>query len=712
MDPKENNPQMNPGQFNEAFYAGMANAMKGDRGDIGDIGPEGPIGPQGPPGPPGKRGFTGLRGERGPQGKQGPEGKQGPQGKQGLPGKDGKDGKDGRDGISPTLGVDFWTEKDREQILTEFDKGIRGEMIDAARKSVASKTYSVTELEGMGQATTGQAPVKQSDGTWAPGNPTAASPLTTKGDIYVYGSADTRLPVGTNGQVLTADSAEATGLKWTAAGSGDVSAASNFGTDNVLVKSDGITKGVQATGITIADTTDAMSGMASITIDASGSLLFGASTIITDSAGTTTLSNIDALDATTEATIEAAIDTLANLTSATSLSITESQISDLGAYITDISGSPLSELSDVTITTIASGEVLKWNGSAWINNTLAEAGIATSAQGALADSALQNVVEDTTPQLGGTLDLNSNGISDTSASAISIAKTGAGSLTVSAGAGGLTLSTVSDNTDITLSPHGTGSVDIAASKDLSFNGTAILSDSAGTMTLSNVDALDATTESTIEAAIDTLSNLTTVGALNSGSITSGFGAIDNGASNITTTGDISGGTINATGDTTAGDNAAIGYTATEGLILTGQGSTNDVTVKNDADTDVITIATGTTVVEFKGDIKLDGHIYADGEVDDGNSGTADTIDWGTGNFHKSTLTGNVTYTFTAPDGPGRYQLMLVQDATGSRTATWPATVKWPGGTAPTLSTAASAVDIITFYYNGTNYYGVDSLNFS
>ncbi|MFA5670667.1 MAG: hypothetical protein WC967_15625 [Balneolaceae bacterium] len=38
----------------------------------------------------------------------------------------------------------------------------------------------------------------------------------------------------------------------------------------------------------------------------------------------------------------------------------------------------LDSLSDVTITTIASGEILKWNGSAWINNTLAEAGISAT----------------------------------------------------------------------------------------------------------------------------------------------------------------------------------------------------------------------------------------------------------------------------------------------------------------------------------------------
>lgn len=67
--------------------------------------------------------------------------------------------------------------------------------------------------------------------------------------------------------------------------------------------------------------------------------------------------------------------------------LTESDISDLGVYIENITGEPLSDLSDVTITTIASGEILKWNGTAWINQTLAEAGIATAAQGTRADEA-------------------------------------------------------------------------------------------------------------------------------------------------------------------------------------------------------------------------------------------------------------------------------------------------------------------------------------
>jgi hypothetical protein len=61
-------------------------------------------------------------------------------------------------------------------------------------------------------------------------------------------------------------------------------------------------------------------------------------------------------------------------------------------------------------------------------------------------------------------------------------------------------------------------------------------------------------------------------------------------------------TVEAGADTSTGDNAAMGYTSAEGLILTGQGSTNDITLKNDADTIVAKIPTGTTNLDVIGNI--------------------------------------------------------------------------------------------------------------
>ena len=90
-----------------------------------------------------------------------------------------------------------------------------------------------------------------------------------------------------------------------------------------------------------------------------------------------------------------------------------------------------------------------------------------------------------------------------------------------------------------------------------------------------------------------------------------------------------------------------------------------------------------------------------------------TVDWRAGNkFYFTFGAANETFTFTAPTKPGNFLLVLKQDGVGSRTSTFPGTVLWGGGVAPTLSTAAAAVDIISFYYDGTNYFGTYSLDFS
>ena len=90
---------------------------------------------------------------------------------------------------------------------------------------------------------------------------------------------------------------------------------------------------------------------------------------------------------------------------------------------------------------------------------------------------------------------------------------------------------------------------------------------------------------------------------------------------LTTNGVMIATTFEPSADTAAGDNAAIGYTSAEGLILTGQGSTNDVTIKNDADADVIEIPTGTTNVTVAGTLGTGGAITSGAGLVIANAGT-------------------------------------------------------------------------------------------
>lgn len=89
-----------------------------------------------------------------------------------------------------------------------------------------------------------------------------------------------------------------------------------------------------------------------------------------------------------------------------------------------------------------------------------------------------------------------------------------------------------------------------------------------------------------------------------------------------------------------------------------------------------------------------------------NTSTAYTIDLANGSVQILTLTGNCTYTFPTPVAGKSFFLVQKQDATGSRTVTWPASVKWPIATAPTLTSTASKADKFVFTaIDGTNWLG-------
>ena len=198
---------------------------------------------------------------------------------------------------------------------------------------------------------------------------------------------------------------------------------------------------------------------------------------------------------------------------------------------------------------------------------------------------------------------------------------------------------------------GSGGAVVEATVDLDLTGTT----TAATITASGV-----ITGSTVEATGDTAaSDNSALGyTAAEGAILTGQGStsdvtlkndadgaaltIPTGTTNVDIVGDVTAATVNADGDTSSGDNAAMGYTAAEGLILTGQGSTNDVTIKNDADGDVMAIPTGGTDVNFHGNV----NILAEGDLrlQDASGGQYIALQ------APSTVASNVTLTFPANDG--------------------------------------------------------------
>ena len=108
------------------------------------------------------------------------------------------------------------------------------------------------------------------------------------------------------------------------------------------------------------------------------------------------------------------------------------------------------------------------------------------------------------------------------------------------------------------------------------------------------------------------------------------------------------------------------------------------------------------------DIKITESLFFDVEL----ANPTLAIDWTKKNKQSITLSESSAVTFTNPGGPTSLLFKVVQDSTGSRVLTWPSSVKWVQGVVPSLSTGGNSVDIVGFYFDGTNYYGNISHNFS
>ena len=236
----------------------------------------------------------------------------------------------------------------------------------------------------------------------------------------------------------------------------------------------------------------------------------------------------------------------------------------------------------------------------------------------------------------------------------------------------------------------TGELD-AATLDISGN-----ADIDGTLEADAI-TINSTAIGSIFGVVAGSSSIITTGALNSGSITSGFGTIDTGSSAITTTGTITYGTLN---DGTT----ALTSTTAELNIL------DDVTATT-AELNYLDLATlGTTAASKVFTANANGLTTVSGSVlmTEDTLTDASTIVWNviTSPVAKVTIADNRT--MAAPSGTtpaaGQFvSLLIIQDGSGSRTITWNAVYEFTGDVFPTLTTTAAKGDLFTFRYNGSKW---------
>jgi hypothetical protein len=209
--------------------------------------------------------------------------------------------------------------------------------------------------------------------------------------------------------------------------------------------------------------------------------------------------------------------------------------------------------------------------------------------------------------------------------------------------------------------------------------------------LSQLDANFATAITLGNTALYLGNTTTSLGNVTLTNVTISSGNVILTGANVSGTANIS--TLQVTANASVGGNVAISgnISALNGFVTIGNttvglgntaASVGNVTVAN------------TTVTD-----------YTETVVVIGNSGASQTLSLANGTVQTVTMTDNCTFTMPTATAGKSFILICTQDATGSRTAVF-TSVKFPNGTAPTLTTTATTgVDILTFVANGTSWFG-------
>ena len=169
--------------------------------------------------------------------------------------------------------------------------------------------------------------------------------------------------------------------------------------------------------------------------------------------------------------------------------------------------------------------------------------------------------------------------------------------------------------------------------------------------------------------------------------------------------------VNASGTATPSTREYISFTAisTKTLTTVGRGVASSTAQAHSSGAIVEEVWSVTHVLDLITFLQVahdsSGNILGPGWTTASDGATV-TFDLGSGanTKHKVTLGGNRTLALSNVRAGQVFILRLLQDGTGSRTVTWFSTIKWAGGSAPTLTTTADKVDVFGFLQTDTDEY--------
>jgi hypothetical protein len=331
--------------------------------------------------------------------------------------------------------------------------------------------------------------------------------------------------------------------------------------------------------------------------------------------------------------------------------------------------------------------------------------------------------------------------------------TGDAAVTIATSSGNITVDAQANDSDIIFKGTDGGvdttflTIDGSAAGAATFNNKVIATelDISGDVDVDGTLEADAitingTAIASVLSPVAGSANIVTTGALNSGSITSGFGNIDTGSSTITTTGLISGGsldidnvlingtTIGHTDDTdliTVADSLltidgdvtitggtptlTIGDAGAEDAKIVFDGNAQDFHIGLDDSADDLVIGKGSALGTTPA-ISIDENLVstfgaaARGKTLTAGSQTGNvTLDFNANQNFVLTATGNVTLVNPSTEAVGQSGIIVfIQDGTGSRTLSTGTDYETPGAAALTISTAANSIDVIPYFVSAAN----------